>query len=418
MAFSSSSSSSDNGVPSCSKACSKAYDQLHSQYDKLTVEFRKSQIDILSYQAGLESVEARLVVYKQNESILEESINMLKNEVQERDNVLVTLKQKLNQAEKEKDDLKLKFDKFQTSSKNLTELLARQINNKQGLGYFSLESDSESLSPSCPSDRLQPSGGYNAVPLPITRNFMPPKPDLVFHTALIAVETDHLAFTVQLSTDKPTQDLSHINRPSAPFIEEWVSDSENESETTASQIAPSFVQSTEQVKPLRHSVQPVETSIPAATPNPISPKSNRSGKRKNRKTCFVCKSVDHLIKDCDYHAKKKAQPIPRNYACRGNHNQYASLTHKKLQNHMAFTAVLTQSKPVFNTAVRPVSAAVPKIMVTRPRLAHSPITKSKSPIRRHITHSPSPKTSNSPPKVTTVKAPVVSAAQGMNGKWV
>nr|GEV22283.1 hypothetical protein [Tanacetum cinerariifolium] len=224
---------------------------------------------------------------------------------------------------------------------------------------------------------MQPSGGYHAVPPPITGTFMPPKSDLVFHTTPIAVETDHSAFTVQLSTAKPTQDLSHINRPSAPIIEEWVSDSEDESETTAPQIAPSFVQSTEQVKHPRHSVQP---------------------------------SVDHLIKDCDYHAKKKAQPTPKNYAHRGNHKQYASLTHKKLQNHMAPTAVHTQFKPVFNTAVRPVSADVPKIMVTRPRLANSPVTKSKSPIRRHITRSPSPKTSNSPPKVTLVKALVVSAA--------
>nr|GFC03125.1 hypothetical protein [Tanacetum cinerariifolium] len=51
MAITSSCSSSDNEVQSCSKACSKSYDQLHSQYDKLIVEFRKSQIDVLSYQA-------------------------------------------------------------------------------------------------------------------------------------------------------------------------------------------------------------------------------------------------------------------------------------------------------------------------------------------------------------------------------
>nr|GFC88466.1 hypothetical protein [Tanacetum cinerariifolium] len=42
MAITSSSSSSDNKVPSCSKACSKAFAQLHSQYDKLTDDFRKS----------------------------------------------------------------------------------------------------------------------------------------------------------------------------------------------------------------------------------------------------------------------------------------------------------------------------------------------------------------------------------------
>nr|GFB15595.1 ribonuclease H-like domain-containing protein [Tanacetum cinerariifolium] len=80
--------------------------------------------------------------------------------------------------------------------------------------------------------------------------------------------------------------------------------------------------------------------------------------------------------------------------------------------HSAFT-----SKPVSITAVRPISAVVPKIMVTRPRHAHSIDTKSKSPIRRHITRSPSPKTSNSPPRVTTAQALMVSAAKGKKGKW-
>nr|GFB69915.1 hypothetical protein [Tanacetum cinerariifolium] len=83
-----------------------------------------------------------------------------------------------------------------------------ETNDKHGLGYFSSESDSESLSPSSPSDKLQPNGGYHAVSPPITGTFMPPKPDLVFHTALIAVETDHSTFTVQLSPFKPAQDLS------------------------------------------------------------------------------------------------------------------------------------------------------------------------------------------------------------------
>nr|GEX09959.1 RNA-directed DNA polymerase, eukaryota, reverse transcriptase zinc-binding domain protein [Tanacetum cinerariifolium] len=343
---------------------------------------------------GLESVEARLVVYKQNESFLEENIKLLKEEPQARDNVLVTFRQKLNQAEQERDDLKLKLDKFQSSCKNLTELLASQTNDKHGLGYFSSESDSESLSPSSLSDRIQPSGGYHDVPPPITGTFVPPKPDLVFHTAPIAVETDNSAFTIQLSPSKPAQDLSHTTRPLAPIIEDWVSDSKDESEPNDSQSVPSFVRSSKQVKTPRHSIQLVKEPILDATPKPASLKSNSSNKRKNRKTCFVCRSVDHLIKDYDYHDKKMAQPTPRNYALR----------------------VLTQSKPVSITAVRPVSATVPKIMVTRPRHAHSIVKKSKSPIRRHITCSPSPKTSNSPLRVTAAQAPVVSAVKGKEGK--
>nr|GFB40878.1 hypothetical protein [Tanacetum cinerariifolium] len=243
----------------------------------------------------LESVKTRLGVYKQNESILEENIKLLNITVQARDTTLVTLRQKLNQAEQERDDLKLKLDKFQTSSKNLTKLLASQTNEKHGLGYCSSESDCKSLSPSSPFDRLQPSGAYH------------------------------------LSSFKPAQALSHTTRPLAPIIEDWVSDSEDESEINDPQSVPSCVQSSEQVKTPGHSVQP--------------------------------------------------------------------------------------SKSVSITAVRPVCAALPKIMVTRPRHAHSIDTKSKSPIRRYISCISSPKTSNSPPRVTAAQALVVSAAKGKKGKW-
>nr|GEW09495.1 hypothetical protein [Tanacetum cinerariifolium] len=51
MAFtSSSSSSSDNEVASCSKACNKAYATLQSHYDKLTNDLRKSQFIVISYK--------------------------------------------------------------------------------------------------------------------------------------------------------------------------------------------------------------------------------------------------------------------------------------------------------------------------------------------------------------------------------
>nr|GEX11141.1 retrovirus-related Pol polyprotein from transposon TNT 1-94 [Tanacetum cinerariifolium] len=142
MAFtSSSSSSSDNDVVSCSKACTKAYATLQSYYDKLTKDLSKSQFDVIFYKIGLDYVEARLLVYQQNETVFEEDIEFLKLEVQLRDNALVVLKQKFVQAEQEIYDLKLKLEKFQTSSKNLGD-------------------------------------GYHAIPPPYTGTFMPPKPDL------------------------------------------------------------------------------------------------------------------------------------------------------------------------------------------------------------------------------------------------
>nr|GEV67739.1 hypothetical protein [Tanacetum cinerariifolium] len=68
MAFTSSSSSGSSGsyneVAPSFKTCSKAYATLQSHYDNLTVDFKKSSFDVLSYKTGLESIEARLVVYQ------------------------------------------------------------------------------------------------------------------------------------------------------------------------------------------------------------------------------------------------------------------------------------------------------------------------------------------------------------------
>nr|GFA98748.1 hypothetical protein [Tanacetum cinerariifolium] len=112
---------------------------------------------------GLESVKARLLVYKQNESILEENIKLLNIEVQLRDTALAILRQKLETTDKEMDDLNMKLEKFLTSSKRLTDLLA----------------------------------------------------NLVFHTPPLD-ENEHLALNVQLSPTKPEQDLP--SRPSALII--------------------------------------------------------------------------------------------------------------------------------------------------------------------------------------------------------
>nr|GFC33651.1 hypothetical protein [Tanacetum cinerariifolium] len=217
--------------------------------------------------------------------------------------------------------------------------------------YYS-KSDCKTLSPSSLSDRSQLSGEYHVVPPPITGNFMPPKPDLVFHTAPIAVETTHSAFTVQPSSVKPAQDISHATRPMAPIIEEWVSDSKDESEPNDPQSAPSFVQAYEHAKLFRQSVMPVEASILETTPNSTSSK----------------------------------------------------------------TKVITKSKPVSVTAARPISAVVPKIMATKPRHARSLHIKTNSNIRRHKTRSRFSKTSNSFPKVTAAYAKIVSAAKGKQCK--
>nr|GEV87729.1 reverse transcriptase domain-containing protein [Tanacetum cinerariifolium] len=144
---SSTSSGSDNEVAPCLKACSKSYATLQTYYDNLTVEFRKSQFDVLSYKTSLESVEARLVVYQQNESVFEDDIKLLKLDVMLRDNALADFRKKFEKAKKERDD--------HESDNSVPENLA--------------------------NDRYKIGEGYHVVPPPYTRVFLPPKPDLVFN---------------------------------------------------------------------------------------------------------------------------------------------------------------------------------------------------------------------------------------------
>nr|GEU35705.1 putative ribonuclease H-like domain-containing protein [Tanacetum cinerariifolium] len=193
----------------------------------------------------------------------------------------------------------------------------------------SSSSSGNKFAPSPIYDRYQSGNGYHAVPPPHTGTFMPPKPDLVFNHVPNDVETNHPAFNVKLSPTKPDNDLP--------------------------------------------SVKHVETSIPAVNSKTTIPKPTSNDNHMNRKACFVCKSLDHLIKD----------------------------------------SVLTQFKLVPIIVFRPVTTAVSKTNVTRPRQAKTVVTKPNSPPIWHINRSPSPKSSNFPPKVTAVKAPME-----LNGGYV
>nr|GEZ37427.1 hypothetical protein [Tanacetum cinerariifolium] len=201
-----------------------------------------------------------------------------------------------------------------------------------------------------------------------------------------------------LSPTKPEQDLS--SRPSAPIIEDWVSDSEEDDMPQVSKDVPSFAQSSELVKTQRHAGQLLQAPIPVASFVPLSSNPHSQGSRKTKKACFVCKSIDHLTKDCDFHARKLAQ---RTYASRDIHKQYAPVNHSKFPLHKVSAATPPKSQPVLTTAAKTISVVKPNFSKTRPKLASHAVFKSKSPLRRHLPRYPSSNTSNSPPRVTAAK---------------
>ncbi|GJY81971.1 ribonuclease H-like domain-containing protein [Tanacetum coccineum] len=75
MAYSSTSSNSKVSTDSnCSSSCLENVKILKEQNEQLLKDLRTSKLNAIAYKTGLESVEARLLVYKKNESVYEEDI--------------------------------------------------------------------------------------------------------------------------------------------------------------------------------------------------------------------------------------------------------------------------------------------------------------------------------------------------------
>nr|GEY13183.1 hypothetical protein [Tanacetum cinerariifolium] len=84
--------SSNFEVQSCSNECLQSFKNLQKQYDQQREILNKANIEILGYQYGLESLEDRIRVHQKNETVFEESITLLKYDVQVRDILIKDLK--------------------------------------------------------------------------------------------------------------------------------------------------------------------------------------------------------------------------------------------------------------------------------------------------------------------------------------
>ncbi|GJU27445.1 hypothetical protein Tco_1166066 [Tanacetum coccineum] len=207
MAFSSSSSDSEVSNDSiCLKSCLKTIESLKSQNDQLLKDLKKSELMVLGYKTGLESVEEKLEVYKANESIYLQDIKGLKFVIHLGEIAIRELKKKLEIVQKEKDGIRLNVDKFEHVSKSLNKLIECQIidNYKKGLGYEN----------------------YNAVPPPYTGNFMPPTPDLSFTGLDKFVNEPVVENCKAMSSEEEPKVVLKNN--DALIIEEWVLDDEEE----------------------------------------------------------------------------------------------------------------------------------------------------------------------------------------------
>ncbi|GJZ17893.1 hypothetical protein Tco_0554016, partial [Tanacetum coccineum] len=101
MTYSSTSSNSELSTDSnCSSSCLENVKILKEQNEQLLKDLRTSKLNAIAYKTCLESVEARLLVYKKNEYVYEEDIKVLKREIHLREVAITMLKRKLELAQK------------------------------------------------------------------------------------------------------------------------------------------------------------------------------------------------------------------------------------------------------------------------------------------------------------------------------
>nr|GEX35071.1 ribonuclease H-like domain-containing protein [Tanacetum cinerariifolium] len=235
-----------------------------------------------SFQADEELTNYALMAYSSSvHQVLQDQIM--------RDNALAELRKNFEKAEKEREELKLTLEKFQTSSKNLSKLLESQISEKTSLEYNSQVFNRQVFD----CEELHSDESVNSVPTS-------PENDSKSVTTMLNFES---------STNQPSKDMTKTLRPDAPIIEDWTSDSEDETEikSVTKPKEPSFVPTSKHVKTPKESVKKVEPNKQAKNLRKNSQKSRGHKNSWNKKACFVCKSLNHLIKDCDYYETQTVQ---------------------------------------------------------------------------------------------------------------
>ncbi|GJT53229.1 putative ribonuclease H-like domain-containing protein [Tanacetum coccineum] len=300
---------------------------------------------VQAYKNTLQTLEQQKAWYQSNQLALEERIRILTADLENTTNML-KYTEKLNdqvKLEKLNDQVKLeeskaRFDKWKESSKNLDKLINSSMSSRSkfGLGFGETFRSDKVFDPSAPSifdttpedvegkplyDRLVKAVGMHTVPSPITGTFMPPsnKPELD---------------DTQVTYGSKSNDYFEANSVSNDFVSSDNSDKSSDSETTGfascvSSVKSSSSKTNEHLASASSSVDFKTVSKTAdqkpsstiddpsfsfkenvKTPRNICNKNginNRSHCKNNSfgsKTCFVCGSKFHLIKDCDFYEQQ------------------------------------------------------------------------------------------------------------------
>ncbi|GJR39849.1 ribonuclease H-like domain-containing protein [Tanacetum coccineum] len=157
-------------VPYCSK-CSKSYKKLLESYQTERDNFQRARTEILGYQMSLESLEVMLKTHEKNEYAWGDKYEQMEYDLKIRDLKLEEKQKELDQALKERDDFKVKLEKWSNASVLQNEVLNKQryVSDKSCIGFGIESSNSMESDISSGDETLTDStyeNAYKAVPPP------------------------------------------------------------------------------------------------------------------------------------------------------------------------------------------------------------------------------------------------------------
>ncbi|GJV24541.1 ribonuclease H-like domain-containing protein [Tanacetum coccineum] len=343
-----------------------------------------------------EEIQANMALMAFSDS---EEIALLKRSVGSKEYHMGLLRTELEKVKQEKEGFEFKIAKFDKSAKDLSEMLESQVTDKskKGVGYHAVPPP-HPLILNRPTTLDLSYSGIEEFKEPEINEYGPRDSSLKSTTGcdeksenskentndsleqhqMTDIETSSFESPFKVDKDwkekffypaNHVESVNKIEKPvrknnDAPIIKDWVSDDEDEVETTVVVKKKTVIPTTDKIeKPVR---KPVRYAEMYRSQRPRGNQRNWNGQKSNQlgcnfvfnnKSCYICGSFKHLQYTCKYkryvNDQKQVKPVWNN-SKRVNHQYSTRITHPNPKINFVPKAVLMK------TGTRPVNAAKPK----------------------------------------------------------
>ncbi|GJT93588.1 ribonuclease H-like domain-containing protein, partial [Tanacetum coccineum] len=312
----------------------------------LTMDDGEQKAKILAYNLAIKKLEAQVVTFQKQQLSLNEQLTFQANEIYAKDEKLKKYRRIGMKAVKEKEQLQKIVDSWKDSSKNLWKLVDSGMSStsKVGLGY-EIKSNDEVLSYeeemnrtvfNCTEEdyvgkplynRFSKTDSFKGVPHPLTGDYTPKPQQEIDESLYVYGKKGPQKPEISDSDDKSNEHStcqSNDSEGSFGNPSEHSSESESESISVPNEMSTSKSVTTNE-KVVSESKE-VEPSCVTHVKTPRQQMKNQETHKVNgknwdemmerklgegysfiKKKCFVCGSLSHLIRDCDFYEKKMAR---------------------------------------------------------------------------------------------------------------